>query len=196
MKRDLSKGRSLSARAGAPPANATSTRAFACCQIPQPEDASVVSSERGLTHSFSRLSPSAEVGPAGAPFETALVQRKVNFAGSKGAIKVPAYATGTAKRIQTLWAQIRPGGAKHIANVQGRGLMGYSTKRGEWVGGEPFNNDPMPDGQRLPVTSYTEWDVRPAVVGTGRGQERVVRSNGGVFYYTNDHYDNFTEFTP
>lgn len=108
-------------------------------------------------------------------------------------MKIPFYAVSTKNRVESLWAEIRPGGARHIANVAGKGVMGYSTSKGEWAGGEPYNNDPMPDGQRLPLSTYTEWDVHKATAGVGRGLERLVRSAGGVYYYTNDHYDNFTE---
>jgi guanyl-specific ribonuclease Sa len=34
------------------------------------------------------------------------------------------------------------------------------------------------------------------VVGQNRGGDRIVTSNDGKVYFSNDHYANFTEFTP
>lgn len=49
------------------------------------------------------------------------------------------------------------------------------------------------DKHRLPVDQrYQEWDVNPAVPGRARDAERLVTSNDGVAYYSNDHYQNFT----
>lgn len=46
-----------------------------------------------------------------------------------------------------------------------------------------------------PNGSYREYDVDPEPTGTNtRNKERVViDSNSGRGWYTNDHYDNFTE---
>lgn len=129
---------------------------------------------------------------------TSAVQRKVNFIGSKAAksARIPANAKYIANRIKSMGGALLAGGVRYIANVANKGVAGYRIGKKEYVGGIVFNNTPMPDGQRLPVTAYTEWDIHPAVAGKGRGGERIVKSAGGKFYYTHDHYDNFTEFAP
>jgi hypothetical protein len=93
-------------------------------------------------------------------------------------------------------AALLAGGANHVANVQARGLMGYTVGGKEYVGGEPYANNPMPDGSKLPLATYTEWDVNSCTAGVARDQERIVKSTSDDYYYTADHYSNFTEFTP
>jgi guanyl-specific ribonuclease Sa len=43
--------------------------------------------------------------------------------------------------------------------------------------------------------TYREWDVNPNVKGVNRGGERIVTGSDGTGYYTNDHYQRFTQFT-
>jgi hypothetical protein len=141
------------------------------------------------------LSPGNRARPAYQA--SSAIQQKLHVKGSKGCIALSFAAKSTSKRIKTMGAALRPGGANHIANVQGRGLMGYTAARGkEFVGGEPYNNNPMPDGSKLPLATYTEWDVNACTAGVGRDQERIVKSASDDYYYTADHYSNFTEFTP
>lgn len=65
-----------------------------------------------------------------------------------------------------------------------------------YVGGRNFGNFES----RLPKTSangqriqYQEWDVNPKVRGQNRGAERLITGSDNRAYYTNDHYNSFTE---
>lgn len=83
-------------------------------------------------------------------------------------------------KVYTLLAYIR---------ANGRAPEGY-------VGGRRFGNfenhlpRQNPDGESI---RYQEWDVNPKVQGQNRGAERLVTGSDGRAYYTNDHYNSFTE---
>lgn len=72
----------------------------------------------------------------------------------------------------------------------------YDKAPDGYVGGRQFMNYekllPQVDNKGNKI-KYREWDVNPKVEGQNRGKERLVSSNDGVFYYTNDHYQSFTE---
>lgn len=61
---------------------------------------------------------------------------------------------------------------------------------GKSIGGSHFGNYegllPEADGR-----SYTECDIN-TMGADSRGAERIVFSNDGLIYYTNDHYESFT----
>jgi ribonuclease T1 len=65
-----------------------------------------------------------------------------------------------------------------------------------YVGGRNFGNRervlPQKDsnGRRM---KYQEWDVNPKKNGKNRGVERIITSENGQAWYTNDHYATFTE---
>ena len=40
---------------------------------------------------------------------------------------------------------------------------------------------------------YQEWDVNPKVEGQNRGTERIITGSDGRAWYTEDHYQSFTE---
>jgi len=40
---------------------------------------------------------------------------------------------------------------------------------------------------------YQEWDVNPKIHGQNRGTERILTGSDGRAWYTNDHYQTFTE---
>lgn len=65
-----------------------------------------------------------------------------------------------------------------------------------YVGGTVFSNRekilPEEDSVRNPV-QYQEWDVNPKIPGQNRGTERIVTGSDGRSWYTNDHYQTFTE---
>lgn len=60
------------------------------------------------------------------------------------------------------------------------------------IGGDWFRNLegllPKIDG-----ITYTECDIDTLCSGEGRGAKRIVFSNDGYIYYTDDHYKSFTE---
>ncbi len=65
-----------------------------------------------------------------------------------------------------------------------------------YVGGRMFKNL---EGL-LPKTSeqnkkiiYKEWDVNPKMKGKNRGSQRLVTSDNGNAYYSNDHYKSFNK---
>ncbi len=127
-----------------------------------------------------------------------ILQRAVFKDGGKGAVAISAAAKTLAKYVNSK-SSVQPGGSRHIADIQGRGFPGFKMFKDEYAGGRDFNNNPMPDGNRLPYTNgetYQEWDTEPCVAGAARGADRIVTSSTGKVYYSNDHYDNFTEFTP
>lgn len=76
--------------------------------------------------------------------------------------------------------------------------LGWDNKKGNlWdvtdqmsIGGDYFGNYegllPEADGRK-----YTECDVN--YEGGYRGSERIVFSNDGLIFYTNDHYESFTQ---
>jgi ribonuclease T1 len=65
-----------------------------------------------------------------------------------------------------------------------------------YVGGSLFSNRekilPQVDSVGNPI-SYQEWDVNPKIQGQNRGTERIVTGSDGRSWYTNDHYQSFTE---
>jgi hypothetical protein len=127
-----------------------------------------------------------------------VLQRLVAKAGGKGAVAIPAQAKTVAKYVMTK-TSIQPGGSNHIANVQNRGFPGFKMFGEEYAGGRVFNNGAQPDHNKLPYMggqTYQEWDIHPCVVGQNRGGDRIVTSSDGKVYFSNDHYANFTEFTP
>lgn len=66
----------------------------------------------------------------------------------------------------------------------------WDVAEGKSIGGDRFGNYegllPQADGRK-----YTECDVN--YNGGFRGGERIVFSNDGLIYYTNDHYQSFTQ---
>ncbi len=63
-------------------------------------------------------------------------------------------------------------------------------KAGERAGGFKFGNY----DQKLPSdATYIEYDVNPKIEGQNRDAERVVKDSNGKIYYTDDHYNTFTE---
>ncbi len=66
-------------------------------------------------------------------------------------------------------------------------------KAGAAIGGDRFGNRegllPEADGR-----SYTECDIDTDGYGS-RGSRRLVFSNDGLFFYTSDHYESFSEVT-
>lgn len=64
---------------------------------------------------------------------------------------------------------------------------------GKSIGGDHFGNYeellPVKDGR-----SWTEADAN--YVSGPRGAERIVFSNDGLVYYTDDHYESFTQMQP
>jgi len=79
--------------------------------------------------------------------------------------------------------------ADNALNKNGAALPG-------WKGGSTFGNNegtlPTEDANGTPIT-YKEYDVWPRVPGQNRGTERVVVGSDGAAYYTNDHYQSFTQ---
>jgi guanyl-specific ribonuclease Sa len=67
----------------------------------------------------------------------------------------------------------------------GGGLDGYAD--GKSIGGDRFGNYEglLPDGD------YHECDIN-TMHASGRGAERLVYSDDGRIYYTDDHYESFT----
>lgn len=65
-----------------------------------------------------------------------------------------------------------------------------------YVGGTVFSNRekilPQDDSLGNPIT-YQEWDVNPKIQGQNRGTERIVTGSDQRSWYTNDHYQTFTE---
>ncbi|HEY5462759.1 MAG TPA: ribonuclease domain-containing protein [Hanamia sp.] len=65
-----------------------------------------------------------------------------------------------------------------------------------YVGGRVFSNRekivPQEDENGNPI-QYQEWDVNPKVQGQNRGTERILTGSDGRAWYTNDHYQSFTQ---
>lgn len=65
-----------------------------------------------------------------------------------------------------------------------------------YVGGGTFYNNegllPSTDAEGNPIT-YREYDTNPYQKGVNRGTERLVVGSNGSAYYTNDHYQSFTQ---
>jgi guanyl-specific ribonuclease Sa len=65
-----------------------------------------------------------------------------------------------------------------------------------YKGGRTFANDGRAGSQILPPENgpFQEWDVNPYTKGVSRGGERIVTGQNGTAYYTNNHYQSFTQF--
>ena len=79
--------------------------------------------------------------------------------------------------------------AKQVQENKGTPPKGYK-------GGRTYNNIPKDAGaQKLPEgVNYKEYDIYPYVKGQNRGVERIVIGDDGSVWYTNDHYQTFTQF--
>ena len=79
--------------------------------------------------------------------------------------------------------------ADNALNKNGAALKG-------WKGGGTFKNSegilPTEDANGNPI-SYKEYDVWPRVPGQNRGAQRVVVGSDQSAYYTDDHYESFTQ---
>lgn len=79
-------------------------------------------------------------------------------------------------------------------------ILEYIKQHGEapdgYVGGRIFQNRErrleIKDAQGNKI-KYQEWDVNPKKRGQNRGTERLVTGSDGRAWYTNDHYQTFTE---
>lgn len=79
-------------------------------------------------------------------------------------------------------------------------VLQYIREHGEampgYVGGRNFQNregrlaKKDNSGKKI---QYQEWDVNPKRGGVNRGAERLVTGSDKRAWYTNDHYQNFTE---
>ena len=74
----------------------------------------------------------------------------------------------------------------------GGGLEDYAP--GKSIGGDRFGNYEglLPDA---PGREYHECDIDP-MGASSRGAKRIVYSNDGLIYYTDDHYESFTLLYP
>lgn len=65
-----------------------------------------------------------------------------------------------------------------------------------YVGGRKFGNYeghlPKQDATGKKI-NYQEWDVNPKMSGQNRGTQRLVTGSDGKAYYSDDHYNSFTE---
>ncbi len=65
-----------------------------------------------------------------------------------------------------------------------------------YEGGRVFSNRekivPETDEEGKPI-DYQEWDVNPKVRGQNRGSERILTGSDGRAWYTNNHYQSFTQ---
>lgn len=65
-----------------------------------------------------------------------------------------------------------------------------------YVGGRRFGNFenhlPRQDATGRQI-DYQEWDVNPKLKGRNRGTERLITGSDGRAWFTNDHYNTFTE---
>jgi hypothetical protein len=70
---------------------------------------------------------------------------------------------------------------------EGGGLEGYAP--GKCIGGDRFGNYEglLPDA---PGRKWTECDI-DTLGANSRGAKRIVFSNDGLIYYTDDHYESF-----
>ena len=78
------------------------------------------------------------------------------------------------------------------AEAEDAGWSGGSVEKylpGKCIGGNRFGNREglLPDA---PGRSWTECDIN-TLGASGRGAERIVFSNDGLIYYTEDHYESF-----
>ncbi|HBN82346.1 MAG TPA: ribonuclease [Clostridiales bacterium] len=71
---------------------------------------------------------------------------------------------------------------------EGGGLEKYAS--GKCIGGDRFGNyeELLPEKEGR---TYTECDI-DTLGKTSRGAKRIVFSNDGLVYYTDDHYESFT----
>ena len=89
-----------------------------------------------------------------------------------------------------------PGNYITKSEARALGWEGGSVERyqeGAAIGGDSFGNRegllPRADGRR-----YTECDLN-TLGEKSRGAERLIFSNDGLYFYTCDHYEHFTELT-
>ncbi|MGY0216292.1 ribonuclease domain-containing protein [Endozoicomonadaceae bacterium StTr2] len=90
---------------------------------------------------------------------------------------------GTVKKIAQFVKPANKVAANGIISSTGK----YHSK-GVIGGGKKFGNYE----KKLPTGNYTEYDVNP-YDGKNRDAERLVVSDTGKIYYTDDHYSSFSE---
>jgi ribonuclease T1 len=113
------------------------------------------------------------VPPSRQAADRAVTTRRAETGGTVSGVTVPA-------QVYTVLQYIRA----HNAAMQG------------YVGGRIFANReerlPREDNHAQPIL-YHEWDVHPKVPGQNRGTERIITGSDGRAWYSNDHYQTFTE---
>lgn len=77
--------------------------------------------------------------------------------------------------------------AQNLGWVSSKGNL-WEVAPGKSIGGDRFGNY---EGQLPENTTYIECDVN--YHGGFRGTERLIIGKNGKIYYTNDHYETFTE---
>ena len=72
-------------------------------------------------------------------------------------------------------------------------ILEYNEAPAGYVGGRRFYNREklLPKTENGISLKYKEWDVHPKTKGKNRGAERLVTSNTGSAYFTDDHYRSF-----
>jgi ribonuclease T1 len=77
-----------------------------------------------------------------------------------------------------------------------RYIRSHNHSMDGYEGGREFSNRekivPQADGSGRAI-QYREWDVNPKIRGQNRGAERILTGSDGRAWYTNDHYQSFTE---
>jgi hypothetical protein len=142
----------------------------------------------------------------------AVAQRLVYAAGSAKAAVVPVKAKTVAKWMKNKPLPLGAGHNPRLLDPKKATILYDPYKNKTYRGSQVYNNNPMPDGSRLPTAlAYTEWDVdeyfgpgltdaTKQVKGYAPNAERMVagaaKGADSQFFYTADHYANFTEFDP
>lgn len=115
------------------------------------------------------------------PFDKYHANSKNKVGGSANNTSQEAIQRGRIpKKVLTILAYVRQTGQAQAGYVGGR-------RFGNFEGHLPRQDI---EGRRI---NYQEWDVNPKKQGRNRGTERLVTGSDGKAWYTNDHYNSFTE---
>jgi len=155
----------------------------------------------GYTHHSIQAKHLGFVQPRAAALPTRVIQCGVWQEGGAHAVAIPEEAKSLANWIVQNYDGLSNHRIKNFRQIAiGPNLKWVYNRYVDrpWVGGDVFNNQSQPDNNRLPLAAaYTEWDFPgdPEYNHVGsRGRERLVIGDDKSKYYTNDHYDNFTQF--
>lgn len=153
-------------------------------QLDEPEEAALSEAEDAVGDTLQEIRPVSDPADEAVPEEEAVPEQPLDEHGS--------YTTKEDVALYIHTYGHLPENFVTKKQAEKAGWNGGSLERympGKCIGGSYFGNAEglLPDA---PGRKWTECDIN-TLGARSRGAERIVFSNDGLIYYTNDHYESF-----